>query len=158
MSTSRKFSGSFSIALRTRVPLSFWSATATYNPAWFLGKEKEMGTIEQARVAKVLGVTQDSVSRLEKRSDILLSTLRKTVKAMGGDVRTIAEFPDRAPVVLSELSEEEPPRKSRRHARNMRRLGPASRPRGRRAMKGTWKSQCTPFFHSMESAPSTLKE
>jgi hypothetical protein len=26
MSTSRKFSGSFSIALRTRVPLSFWSA------------------------------------------------------------------------------------------------------------------------------------
>lgn len=77
-----------------------------------------MGTIEQARVAKVLGVTQDSVWRLEKRSDLLLSTLRKTVKAMGGDVRIIAEFPDRAPVVLSELSEEEPPRrKSRRHAR-----------------------------------------
>jgi DNA-binding XRE family transcriptional regulator len=72
--------------------------------------------LTQARVAKVLGVTQDSVSRLEKRSDLLLSTLRKTVKAMGGDVRIIAEFPDRAPVVLSELSEEDPPRKSRRHA------------------------------------------
>src|SRR3989441_4042345 len=61
--------------------------------------------LTQARVAKVLGVTQDSVSRLEKRSDLLLSTLRKTVKAMGGDVRIIAEFPDRAPVLLSELSE-----------------------------------------------------
>jgi DNA-binding XRE family transcriptional regulator len=70
--------------------------------------------LTQARVAKVLGVTQDSVSRLEKRSDLLLSTLRKTVKAMGGDVRIIAEFPDRAPVVLSELSGDHPPRKSSR--------------------------------------------
>jgi len=70
--------------------------------------------LTQARVAKALGVTQDSVSRLEKRSDLLLSTLRKTVKAMGGDVRIIAEFPDRAPVTLSEISDAAPPRKSRR--------------------------------------------
>ena len=68
--------------------------------------------LTQARVAKTLGITQDSVSRLEKRSDLLISTLRKTVKAMGGDVRIVAEFPDRAPVVLSELSEGDPPRKS----------------------------------------------
>jgi DNA-binding XRE family transcriptional regulator len=60
--------------------------------------------LTQARVAKTLGITQDSVSRLEKRSDLLLSTLRKTVKAMGGDVRIIVEFPDRAPVVLAKLS------------------------------------------------------
>ncbi|MGB7282929.1 MAG: helix-turn-helix domain-containing protein [Candidatus Acidiferrum sp.] len=72
--------------------------------------------LTQARVAKALGITQDSVSRLEKRSDLLLSTLRKTVKAMGGNVRIIAEFPDRAPVTLSELSDDAPPRKpSRRH-------------------------------------------
>src|SRR5580698_9589087 len=73
--------------------------------------------LTQARVAKTLGITQDSVSRLEKRSDLLLSTLRKAVKAMGGDMRIVAEFPDRAPVVLSELSEDDSPRKpSRRHA------------------------------------------
>lgn len=73
--------------------------------------------LTQARIAKKLGITQDSVSRLEKRSDLLLSTLRKTVKAMGGDVRIVAEFPDRAPVVLTELSEDAPPRKAaRRHA------------------------------------------
>jgi predicted XRE-type DNA-binding protein len=73
--------------------------------------------LTQARLAKALGITQDSVSRLEKRSDLLLSTLRKTVKAMGGDARIVAEFPDRAPVVLSELSEDDPPRKSsRKHA------------------------------------------
>jgi transcriptional regulator with XRE-family HTH domain len=70
--------------------------------------------LTQARVAKILGTTQDSVSRLEKRSDLLLSTLRKTVKAMGGDVHIIAEFPDRAPVVLSGLPEDDRPRKSSR--------------------------------------------
>src|SRR6202050_4679086 len=70
--------------------------------------------LTQARIAKTLGITQDSVSRLEKRSDLLLSTLRKTVKAMGGDVRIVAEFPDRAPVVLSDLSKDDQPRKSSR--------------------------------------------
>jgi DNA-binding XRE family transcriptional regulator len=70
--------------------------------------------LTQARVAEVLGVTQDSISRLEKRSDLLLSTLRKTVNAMGGDVRIVAEFPDRAPVVLSDLSAHHVPRRSPR--------------------------------------------
>lgn len=70
--------------------------------------------LTQARVAKTLGITQDSVSRLEKRSDLLLSTLRKTVRAMGGEVRVVAEFPDRAAVVLSDLPEGDPPRKSSR--------------------------------------------
>jgi transcriptional regulator with XRE-family HTH domain len=68
--------------------------------------------LTQARVAKTLGITQDSASRLEKRSDLPISTLRKTVKAMGGDLRIVAQFPDRAPVVLSDLSEDDPPRKS----------------------------------------------
>lgn len=73
--------------------------------------------LTQARVAKTLGITQDSVSRLEKRSDLLLSTLRKTVRAMGGEVRIIAEFPDRTPIMLAELSDDDSPRKpSRNHA------------------------------------------
>ncbi|MBF6571244.1 MAG: helix-turn-helix transcriptional regulator [Candidatus Binataceae bacterium] len=64
--------------------------------------------LTQVRVAKTLGITQDSVSRLEKRSDVLLSTLRKTIKAMGGDLSLIAEFPDRPPVVLTGIAEEYP--------------------------------------------------
>ena len=60
--------------------------------------------LTQVRMAKTLGITQDSVSRLEKRSDLLLSTLRKTVEAMGGNLSLIAEFPDRAPVVLSGIA------------------------------------------------------
>jgi DNA-binding XRE family transcriptional regulator len=63
--------------------------------------------LTQVRVAKTLGITQDSVSRLEKRSDLLLSTLRKTVEAMGGNLSLIAEFPDRAPVVLSGIADGE---------------------------------------------------
>lgn len=64
--------------------------------------------LTQVRMARKLGITQDGVSRLEQRSDLLLSTLRKTVEAMGGSLSLVAEFPDRAPVVLSGLSTEEP--------------------------------------------------
>lgn len=71
--------------------------------------------LTQVRMAKALGITQDSVSRLEKRSDLLLSTLRKTIKAMGGDLSLVAEFRDRPPVVLSGIAEDEPlPRPSER--------------------------------------------
>ena len=55
-------------------------------------------------MANLPGITQDSVSRLEKRSDLLLSALRKTVEAMGGNLLLVAEFPDRAPVVLSGIA------------------------------------------------------
>ena len=64
--------------------------------------------LTQVRMAKTLGITQDSVSRLEKRSDLLLSTLRRTVEAMGGNLSLVAEFPDRAPVVLSGIAGDEP--------------------------------------------------
>ena len=63
--------------------------------------------LTQVRMAQALGLTQDSISRLEKRSDLLLSTLRKTVKAMGGNLSLVAEFPDRRPVVLSGIAEDE---------------------------------------------------
>src|ERR1700733_5659323 len=63
--------------------------------------------LTQVRMAKKLGVSQDGISKLEKRSDLLLSTLRKTVEAMGGTLSLVAEFPDRSPVVLSGIAEDE---------------------------------------------------
>lgn len=60
--------------------------------------------LTQARVAKRLNIKQESVSRLEKRSDLLLSTLRDYVNAMGGSLQLIARFPDRPPVALTGLS------------------------------------------------------
>lgn len=62
--------------------------------------------LTQVRMAKKLGVSQDGISKLEKRSDLLLSTLRKTVEAMGGRLSLIAEFPDRGPVVLAGIAED----------------------------------------------------
>ena len=63
--------------------------------------------LTQTRMAKTLGISQDSVSRLEKRSNLLLSTLRKTIKAMGGNLSLVAKFPDRAPVILSGIAGDE---------------------------------------------------
>src|SRR5258708_26473706 len=60
--------------------------------------------LTQVRMAKALRISQDGVSRLERRTDLLLSTLRKSVEAMGGRLSLVAEFPDRDPVVLSGIA------------------------------------------------------
>lgn len=57
--------------------------------------------LTQERMAILMGVEQESVSRLERRADLLLSTLGSYVAAMGGKLRLIAEFPDRAPVAVA---------------------------------------------------------
>src|SRR5580704_15585405 len=64
--------------------------------------------LTQVRMARELGIGQDGVSKLEKRADLMISTLRKTVEAMGGSLSLVAEFPDRAPVLLSGLAELDP--------------------------------------------------
>lgn len=78
-------------------------------------------TLTQERMAETLGIGQDGVSRLEKRSDLLLSTLRTYIEAMGGQLSLIAEFPDREPVALSGLATMEtaplPPTRPRRRKR-----------------------------------------
>lgn len=63
-------------------------------------------TLTQERMAELLGIKQENVSRLEKRSDLLLSTLISYVAAMGGRLRLVAEFPDRPPVELSGIGAE----------------------------------------------------
>ncbi len=61
--------------------------------------------LTQERIAHTLGIGQDQVSRLEQRTDLLLSTLRTYVEAMGGRLRIVAEFPHQKPVVLSCLGQ-----------------------------------------------------
>jgi len=60
-------------------------------------------SLTQERMSETLGVGQESISRLEKRSDLLISTLGSYIKAMGGELRLVAEFPDRQPIVLKGL-------------------------------------------------------
>ncbi len=59
--------------------------------------------LTQEKLAALLGINQENVSRLERRNDLLLSTLRDYVEAMGGDLEITARFPDREPVQLSGL-------------------------------------------------------
>ena len=63
--------------------------------------------LTQLSVARELGISQHGVSRLEQRSDLLLSTLRRTVEAMGASLSLIATFPDRPPVELSGIAARE---------------------------------------------------
>ena len=50
--------------------------------------------LTQERLAKVLRVKQASVSKLERRTDMYISTLRDFIKAMGGELEITAHFPE----------------------------------------------------------------
>lgn len=71
----------------------------------------------QVDLAEVLGVGQDTISRLEQRSDMLLSTLRRYVEGMGGKLELVAQFPNRPPVVIDHLAKDKPARTVKRTAR-----------------------------------------
>jgi transcriptional regulator with XRE-family HTH domain len=61
----------------------------------------------QVQVAKILGISQDSVSRLEQRTDVLLSTLQNYVAALGGRLVLVAKFPDQEPVALRGIANDD---------------------------------------------------
>ena len=61
--------------------------------------------LTQAQLATTLGLGQERVSRLEQRSDMLISTLASYVKAMGGNLKLVVQFPDRPPVTLAHLAD-----------------------------------------------------
>jgi len=50
----------------------------------------------QVEMAKVLHINQAAVSKLERRTDMYLSTLRSFIEAMGGKLEIVACFPDQA--------------------------------------------------------------
>lgn len=64
--------------------------------------------LTQKRLADTLGVEQDSVSRMEHRSDMLVSTMTRYVQALGGKLTIVAELPDRRPyhIVLNSPEED----------------------------------------------------
>jgi transcriptional regulator with XRE-family HTH domain len=73
--------------------------------------------ISQATVAEALGIGQMQISRLEKRKDPRLSTMARTVAAMGGHLTLIATFPDQEPVVLVASQFKEKPARREKRAR-----------------------------------------
>jgi predicted transcriptional regulator len=51
--------------------------------------------LSQEELAQTLHVGQAAVAKLEKRADMYVSTLRRFVEAMGGELEIVARFPDR---------------------------------------------------------------
>ena len=64
--------------------------------------------LTQQKIAKSLQIGQEGVSKLEQRSDLLISTLRGYVRALGGDLSLVAEFPDSGPIFLSGIAGDDP--------------------------------------------------
>jgi transcriptional regulator with XRE-family HTH domain len=64
--------------------------------------------LTQIQLGRALGKDQVSVSQIEKRTDMLLSTLRGYVEAMGGRLDLVVAFDGHAPVTLTALGSEEP--------------------------------------------------
>jgi transcriptional regulator with XRE-family HTH domain len=58
----------------------------------------------QVRMGELLNMRQENVSRLERRADLLVSTLQSYIAAMGGELSLVVEFKDRKPVKISGFS------------------------------------------------------
>ena len=61
--------------------------------------------LTQVEIAKRLNIRQASVAQMEKRSDLLISTLRGYIESMGGTLKLVVEFPDRAPTQIGGIGE-----------------------------------------------------
>jgi transcriptional regulator with XRE-family HTH domain len=55
---------------------------------------RQARALSQQELAEVLGLNQATVSKLERRTDMYLSSLRRFVEAMGGELEVSANFPD----------------------------------------------------------------
>jgi transcriptional regulator with XRE-family HTH domain len=59
----------------------------------------------QSEIASTLRISQPSVSKIEKQTDMYLSTLRNYVEAVGGDLELVVRFPKQEPLHLHGLGE-----------------------------------------------------
>jgi DNA-binding XRE family transcriptional regulator len=57
----------------------------------------------QAEMARKLGVQQPAISKIERQTDLYLSTLSNYIAAAGGELQIIAQFPDREPVRITKF-------------------------------------------------------
>lgn len=80
---------------------------AEYQTLKELRKAREL---TQVKLAEALNVRQATVAKMERRSDLMISTLRGYVEGMGGKLSLVVEFPGKKPVALRGLAEadEEP--------------------------------------------------
>jgi DNA-binding XRE family transcriptional regulator len=69
-----------------------------------LNELRQARGLSQKVLADVLQVQQPAIAKMEKRTDMYLSTLRSHIEAMGGQLEVVARFPDGV-VKISNFSE-----------------------------------------------------
>ncbi len=76
-----------------------------------LNELRQARGLSQKMLAEVLHVQQPSIAKIEKRTDMYISTLRSHIEAMGGELEVVAHFPDGSVKIsnFSELGKSTPP-------------------------------------------------
>jgi DNA-binding XRE family transcriptional regulator len=80
-----------------------------------LGEEMDLAEVRHAmklsqeEIGQVLQIKQGSVAKIEKRADMYVSTLRRFIEAMGGELEIVARFPDHSVKIknFADLNEKE---------------------------------------------------
>ena len=106
---TRKFSEltkDFSLERRARIEVKKVALREEMN----LAKLRQALSLTQATLAEALCVGQAEISKIENRTDVFVSTLRRFVNAMGGELEIKAVFPDREVRIrnFSSLVQEDP--------------------------------------------------
>lgn len=84
-----------------------------------LRRLRRLAARSQVEVARRLGVKQPSISKIERQTDMYLSTLRQYVEASGGRLDLVVRLPDLPPLRLTGLGDLPPAKaapRRRRHA------------------------------------------
>jgi predicted transcriptional regulator len=66
---------------------------------------RRLSAKSQTKIAKILKISQPAVSKIEKQTDMYLSTLRSYVEAIGGELDIIVRLPNRDPVKVISLED-----------------------------------------------------
>ncbi len=66
---------------------------------------RKMRNLSQTTIAKLLDISQGDVSKLERRADMYLSTLRSYIEAAGGKLQIVARFPNSVPIEIDTFHE-----------------------------------------------------
>jgi transcriptional regulator with XRE-family HTH domain len=89
--------GKFS-ELRSRMsPEAQARAVARAEALWVdmqLQAVRQARQMTQADVGAALGIEQAAISKLERRNDMHVSTLREYIRALGGELKLVASFPE----------------------------------------------------------------
>ncbi|MGD0546548.1 MAG: XRE family transcriptional regulator [Terracidiphilus sp.] len=92
-----------------------------------LREVRRVRKLTQARLSKKLKIGQEGVSRIEKRTDLYLSTLRSYVEGVGGELTLMVKFPDRPPVILTGFGDNSDRKKAKKKAKVAAKSKPAVR-------------------------------